>query len=208
MNCESDKNIFGELTSEVRSVQINLKHSINATDNIIIFLGKNNIDIALIQEPWIRDNKVMGLDNPSFVLFYLYSTDVKPRSCILVKKHLSAFLIPNLCDGDTTVVIIENRNKPVIVVSTYFPHSKNSPPHIISSICRQPKFGNLVISCDSNSRNTLWGSSGNNERGEELLDFILNIDLNFCNAGNIPTFVFPGHRWEEVLDITFNSLQK
>lgn len=193
----------------IRSVQVNLNHSINATDNLLIFISNHDFDIVFIQEPWVNKNIVMGLSKTNYNLFYKRDTILYPRSCILVKTNLCAFLLNDFSDRDTTTVKLESGNESAVIVSAYFSHFVQVPPPSILHICSNLNFKNLIIACDSNSRNILWGSSENNERGEELLDFILQNNLKINNVGSTPTFIFPRSinfdGWEQVLDVTFSS---
>lgn len=76
-------------TSQIRLVQINLNHSKSASENLLIYLNTNNIDVSLIQEPWVNKGKVKGLEHSLFTLFYLGSSeDIKPRSCILIRNGM------------------------------------------------------------------------------------------------------------------------
>jgi ribonuclease HI len=187
--------------------QINLGHSKCASDNLIIFLQKNNIDIGLIQEPWVRNSKVMGLNNKSFNLFYSQSTG-KCRSCILVKKHINAYLLSNLSTPDLTAIKVESQKDEIILASAYMAHDKPAPPEEVAKLVADAGKGNanLVLGCDANARHTLWGSSMENERGEKLFDYLIHTNIQICNKGTVPTFIFPSsdiyEGWEEVLDIT------
>lgn len=81
----SQKSSKPQVTAPVlRSVQINLNHSKTASENLLIFLNENNIDVSFIQEPWIRSSKVMGLQHKDFNLFYNVLHDKgKPRACMV-----------------------------------------------------------------------------------------------------------------------------
>lgn len=95
---------------KIRLVQVNLKHKICAVENALINFNINNIDVALIQEPWIRHGKVMGFASKEYKLFYKTSSveNYRPRACILVKNTINAFLLPSFSDGDTTTVCLES----------------------------------------------------------------------------------------------------
>ena len=93
------------------------------------------------------------------------------------------------------------------MTSTYMPFdSVDSPPPLITQelviFCEQKGY-NLIIGTDCNSHDRYWGSSNNNERGEDLLEFIVSTNMEVCNIGNQPTFVVANR--SEVLDITLVS---
>ena len=94
------------------------------------------------------------------------------------------------------------------MTSTYMPFdSVDSPPPLITQelviFCEQKGY-NLIIGTDCNSHDRYWGSSNNNERGEDLLEFIVSTNMEVCNIGNQPTFVVANR--SEVLDITLVSI--
>lgn len=165
-NCNA---ILGKTTSSIKFIQINLKHSKLASANLIVYIIENKILVALIQEPWIREGKVMGLSHRDYVVHYNYKEDERPRSCILIHKSLTAFSLSNFSDADTTVVNVEGINKFITVISAYFDRDRQIPNSKISQLLVQitakDKLSNIIIGCDCNARNEAWVSSGNNERG-------------------------------------------
>lgn len=79
--------------SQINFLQINLKHSKIASENLIAYIIENKMMISLIQEPWVNKQKVMGLNHHDYHLFYRKPDDgVTPRSCIRAHKSLTAFL--------------------------------------------------------------------------------------------------------------------
>lgn len=192
----------------MKCVQINLQHSKCASDNLLVLLAEDNIDIAIIQEPWVRDETIKGLANKHYNLFYRQGNG-KPRTCILIKKHINAFLCSNYSTADLTVVKLENSCKDSIYISSvYMAHDRPAPPEELTTLTTYITSTkvDLLVGCDANARHVLWGSSENNERGEYLFDFIINSNFLVCNRGNSPTFTFPSSDgfdgWEEVLDVT------
>jgi ribonuclease HI len=198
----------GPNAESLRLVQINLKHSKCASENLLIFLNFNKIDVALIQEPWVNNGKVKGLFSREFNLFYLPSDLIgyNPRTCILVKKNINAFLFPNFSDGDTTTISIEGVSH-TMLSSVYLAHDSNIPTAALDSLVRTKL--TWIAGIDANARHTIWGSKEINPRGESLLDYIICNDITICNRGNTPTFEFPSSDiypgWKEVLDITISS---
>ncbi|XP_037939932.1 uncharacterized protein LOC119673149, partial [Teleopsis dalmanni] len=209
MTSSSIANLVDVLMAKV--VQINLKHSKCATDNLAVLLREEDIDLAIIQEPWVHSSCVKGLNINGYNLFYDKGQG-KPRSCILAKTHLNAFLCSHLSSLDITTIRIERKLKPAILVtSAYMPHDDEAPPEgvlLVQNFAQTEKLA-LLMGCDANARHSLWGSSEINDRGESLFDFILKCNLEVCNKGNTPTFIFPSTDdrvgWEEVLDIALCS---
>lgn len=61
----------------------------------------------------------------------------------------------------------------------------------------------LIMGCDTNSHQTIWGSSKINPRGKTLFEYIASTNLDILNKGKEPTFV--NRIRSQVLDVTFAS---
>lgn len=92
----------------MRVVQINLHHSEAATDELLRFMEKETIHVALIQEPWLVANKVRGVRSRNYRLLSP-TQEGKVRSCILVRKDINTFLLSNYSTCDLTVVALERK---------------------------------------------------------------------------------------------------
>ena len=57
-----------------------------------------------------------------------------------------------------------------------------------------------MIGYDAIAHDKLWGSSGINLRGSNLMDYLISTELDILNSGNKPTF-FKARR-AEVIEIT------
>lgn len=108
-------------------VQINLHHSKAATDDLLLLMMKENVDVALIQEPHIFNNKVQGLRLKHYNLFHS-TKEGRIRACILARKSINMFLLPRYSNEDTTVVNVENREKSFLLTSAYMPYKEENPP--------------------------------------------------------------------------------
>lgn len=184
-------------------VQINLHHSKMATCHLALLMVEKGLDVALIQEPWVKNDVIHGLRLKNYSLFYSKGRG-KPRTCILVNNKNKVFLMPNFSDQDITTVKWERRGgAPLMLSSVYMAHDAPIPSADVQNIVESARTErvNLILGCDANAHHTLWGSTDINERGEYLFNFVITTNLNICNTGNTPTFVTANR--EEVLDVTF-----
>jgi ribonuclease HI len=162
--------------------------------------------LSIIQEPWIHKGRIRGL-NGCGTLFFSPETET-PRTCIIA-KGLDAVLMPDFTTRDLVTVSVKYKGpegtiRQVIVGAAYFPYdSDQSPPTAevvrLVSYCNR-KGLDLLIGCDANSHHVVWGSSDNNQRGMDLLDYIYDTGLEILNRGREPTF--SNINREEVIDIT------
>ena len=116
---------------------------------------------------------------------------------IVATKNVSLTLLPQLCNGDTTSVILntgkQGMNEELILSSAYFPFDslEARPGKMVidltefCSVTGRP----LILGCDTNAHHTLWGSSDINKRGEELIEFLTSTNLEILNRGREPTFI-------------------
>ncbi|XP_059050174.1 uncharacterized protein LOC131845154 [Achroia grisella] len=172
-------------------------------------LPQNDLDLALIQEPWLNKATPLGLNASGNILFN--TTGTKPRACILFNKKLDFLTVPELCTDDLVTAFVNFpgcTGSKVLVCSAYLPgHDENN------KIIKDPTTGlqpvveyarkhkaELLVGCDANAHHTNWGSSDINTRGKSLDDFILTNCLQILNTGCTPTFVTATR--QEVLDIT------
>lgn len=193
----------------IKVLQINLHHCIEASASLLVHIIKNNIDIVLIQEPWVNQGKICGLEHGSYNLYYS-SNNNKFRTCILCRRDIGILLIAQYSCCDQTVVRIETQNGPMLLTSAYFPHDEvgTPPPKVVCDLIEYSTTRKMftLIGCDANSHHTFWGSTDTNSRGESLLDFIIENNLAILNKGSEPTFETRNRK--EVLDITLCTRSK
>jgi len=160
----------------VQFLQINLHHSKAASAALLIRLATGNIDVVLIQEPWIVGNNICGLSTPLYKLFYTKGKG-KTRTCILTTTHFNAYLIPQFSEGDLTTVRLElSEHTHHTIASFYLAHDYDGPlPHTTTQqLIHAHPSKELILGGDANSHHTQWGSTITNERGELLYDYLLH----------------------------------
>ncbi|XP_059049712.1 uncharacterized protein LOC131844769 [Achroia grisella] len=154
-------------------VQVNLHHAMAATAVIENLFRKNDLDLTLIQEPWLNKATPLGLNASGNILFN--TTGTKPRACILFNKKLDFLTVPELCTDDLVTAFVNFpgcTGSKVLVCSAYLPgHDENN------KIIKDPTTGlqpvveyarkhkaELLVGCDANAHHTNWGSSDINTR--------------------------------------------
>ncbi|XP_043481640.1 uncharacterized protein LOC122510802 [Leptopilina heterotoma] len=145
-------------------------------------MAKLHTGISLIQEPLLVRGVIRGLGGAGLVC-YRDCRAAKPRTCILT-KGVNATPLLDLCSGDLMVVVTNLEG-----IGWWTTVWKRDPP--------------LLLGCDANSQHTVWGSSKDNQSGQELLEYLIGTNLDILNTGSTPTFsnVFR----QEVIDITLCS---
>jgi len=199
------------MEATLKVLQINLHHSKAASAAFCRTASAQNIDIALIQEPWLVKGRVAGLNEAKGELIYC-RTIQNVRTCILVRNRTQCLPCIEFCSRDITAVKVRNNVRgrtsgDVILCSAYLPYDavQLPPTRELASLVEQRivSGGHLLVGCDANAHSVEWGSTDTNRRGESLLEFLLSNNLHILNLGNKPTF--RNRIREEVIDITFCS---
>lgn len=194
-------------------IQANLQHAKAASAEISRRFAQGTSKIGLIQEPWIRSGKICGLNIKQCKLIYDTRAE-RPRAAILLDESINSLLISEFTDEDTVAVLVQANQmgvrKEIVIVSAYFPgEDEDAPTEKVKALVAYCKVHNmaLVIGCDANSHNEVWGSTDTNRRGESLLDYLLINNIMVANRGKDPTFRNAIRK--EVIDLTLvtNNMQ-
>ena len=198
----------------VKIVQINLGRRSSALGNLNDLISKRNYEIALIQEPYTY-KKIISKTNTDGIILQNSEIDETPRACIWINKLLynesEAIQLLDYSDRDCVAVKLTlneiEGKKEIVICSAYCPGRQEAKDIVVSEKLKmlikycKTKHIELVVGCDANAHNTVWGSKKDCSRGIKLLEFLTINDLFLINEGNMPT-------WErnelmDVIDLTF-----
>lgn len=192
--------------------QINMRHSKDPT-GLVRRSMEGSITkqhIYLIQEPWIWRSRVRGLGVVGYDLFY-NRNGTRPRTAIACNSLVNGFMLNTLTTDDLTAIQIKSSVQgevmDIVVASCYLPYETEVVTPSLARLidyCKN-KHLQLLIGCDANAHNENWGSTDNNTRGINLLEYIAGTNLDILNRGNRPTFVSDIDGRQEVIDITICS---
>lgn len=190
-------------------LQVNLHHAESATGVLCRRFTKENLTVALIQEPWVNKSRIQGIPQHSCKLVY-DDSQLSPRAAILLHNNCKYFPISEFIKRDIVAVRMEvpsaRGSREILMVSAYFPGDVDEiPPPEIAALVAYSHRHNIpfVIGCDANAHHTVWGSTNINTRGEYLLQFLSSKNIDICNVGDKPTF--ENSIRQEVLDLTLCS---
>ncbi|KAJ8911899.1 hypothetical protein NQ315_012313 [Exocentrus adspersus] len=188
----------------LKCTQINLQHCIAATSLISQQLAAGHTHAVLIQELWVGQGSVKGLSRKWGHVYV--SFDQTPRACIYTSKQVTATKLTNFCFRDLVAIKVTVGRSCYILCSAYLPYeSPTPPPRQLMELVEWCKSNNLplIIGCDANAHHTCWGSKDVNQRGQDLLEFLISSGLDILNRGTKPTFVTRNR--QEVIDITISN---
>lgn len=206
-------------TKQIKCVQLNMGKRAKALDELIIRATKNEVDIAMLQEPKIFNKAVANILGT--VCFQHSSAN--PRAAIWISNKLvnkcQATLLNQFSDRDIATVLLKfvDENKfetSVLFSSIYLPCEENKKKindPITSKFAHLVEFSErenieLIIGMDSNSHSHAWDQRPNrseeDRRGKNLKNF-LEGRLKIMNNGLDPTF--EGGRGASIIDLTIAS---
>ena len=188
----------------VKCWQLNLYRSRAASYNLGEELKKVDTGMVLIQEPWVYGDVIRGRLG-GWNLFQCNGEGERPRTCVYASHNLKAQLLPMFSNEDVAAVRVKNvyrEGDSYVFASVYMANENPAPPRLLGELadyCEGAKKP-LIEGSDANAHRTVWGSSDTNSRGEELLEFCAQSNLEICNVGNKSTFRTKVRK--EVLDLT------
>ena len=212
----------------IKFSQLNLHKAISATATHDLFLSenlnKNSKDtdvfsytgyISMIQEPHFnhKNFKVQGFSKNHRL--YLGKPNSKNRAGIITSKDAKTWQVHQYCCEDVCTIGMHLHDGTVLAMSSVYmeytqptpgkPRPQPPPPPILKDLaafCKR-KGWLLVVGSDSNCHSTSFGSSNDNQRGFELMEWLSTTDLHVLNVGN--SYTFSDVRRQEVIDITLGD---
>jgi hypothetical protein len=198
---DKQRNCPGRTNTKINCLQINLRHSKIATDNLIKIIDEEGTDIVCIQEPYIIGSKVMGL--PRSCAVFASGAGRKRAAIVIKNKHIDTILLTQLSDEDVVVVETRVGKVTLIIVSMYF--DINRPIDIdlqkMQTIITHAKGVGIIFAIDSNARSTSWHDVLTNNRGKKLEEFIISKQLHIANEESSSN-TFQTERGASNIDLT------
>lgn len=160
------------------------------------YIGKNNINVALISETWLRQEHRM--EHPGYKVYRKDRTDRKGGGvAIVVSNSLSHELLPAF---DTKVVEaigikITGNQSPINIISAYFPGSRLTSDKLNNfklDIRLLTSVRNSIIGGDFNAKHRSWNCVKANQAGKIMFDESCSKDF-IVHFPPTPTF-FPPQR--------------
>jgi len=117
------------MVSTISFIQANLQHSIAASGLLTRTVGVKGIDMALVQEPWYREDCIRGLNIPGYTLYSARGKE-RHRACILA-RNMNAWVLPGFSCRDLVAILIkyieDGAERQLVVCSAYLPYDSVDP---------------------------------------------------------------------------------
>ena len=172
----------------MRFIQINLRHSKNATSNLSQILLDLNIDCALIQEPYakLKNNDFDFYDVPlNYVMIHNLTHDHAYGAAIAIKSGYDVRKLDNMNDNHCVGAEINLGTEKVTVVSLYCRPSTQlsefeTTLENLSGACKKT-LRHTIIGADLNAKNTIWGSKKTDDRGSTTENWLKTLPIRIAN---------------------------
>ncbi|KAF8777628.1 Delta and Notch-like epidermal growth [Argiope bruennichi] len=187
LKCIDHKNGEGHVCSTstqdpLKILQINLARAKASTNQLHLTASTIKPDIILVQEQYHYNNEIRGIPN-SWKTF----SSTNQKAAILIP---SAQIKPALLATKVNVVAvkIQTSSYPITIISAYSSPAQDVSTTLqeIQEIITSLPEEKIIIGADLNGHNTLWGYRSNDNRGNEVLDFILANNLYILNKSDAP----------------------
>jgi hypothetical protein len=169
-------------------LQLNAQHSRTVNKEIRQLSDVRNIDILILQEPYVRKGKLLGFPITAKIIT---KGDKPGAATIIFNRNITATLIDQYSNEKVLCTEIKTSTTKFILVNAYFQYGEIIDPYIdiLNEILNNYQREQILIAADANAKSFLWNSSITDSRGEQLEDLIFTNNLAILNLpGNPPTF--------------------
>lgn len=162
----------------IKLLQLNMGRTSVVNDQLLSYVQTNGIDIALLQEPYTRRGKLVGLDaRPlrcilSLGAYPAGSNQIQHGSCIVIfNPNLVVSARNDLSSNNIAVATLELEGGRIIhLISAYFKFCQPTADHLaelnrVLDSLQHP----FVICADANAFSRIWFSRISDHRGRLAL---------------------------------------
>ena len=172
----------------IRVLQINLQHKKFANDMAMKQIEDNNIDIVLIQEPYIstKSNRIPSIPT-NYTTYYQGN---KAVAAIIIKKDIKHINLTKTMTEKVVAVRVETFDKTIIFVSCYSPRQQEPVPFELEEkwLYYRRLAPNTILGADTNSHSTFLKYKKSDQRAVQWEEFTASKNLILCNNPDSITF--------------------
>lgn len=163
-------------------LQINLGRGKICTEETVKFGECTNIDIILMQEPYVRDGRLSAQRARQF---YKAEEGMVWAAVAVLNEKYQARLIEERSSCDVAVVKVRtDKGFDFTVVSTYSKADISMQAYLMKFevVLRDSNGRNTILGMDANAKSALWHSARTDQRGDDIEDFILTNGVEVINS--------------------------
>ena len=198
------------LPLKLKIIQANINRSRVSLQDLIETSLNNNIDIAVVQEPYTSNVKELRVSGHRVI--QRLTSDVVKSAIIIFNPNIFAFLQTQHSSSNITTIDIKFQSLKFRLINCYNVPSEDIT-NTLAVVNRALNSGGdglrgAVVTGDFNSHHTFWDNSCTNDTNGILLhDFIISNSLELINNSQLPTFEAfrNGRLVTSIIDLTLAS---
>ena len=193
-------------------VQANLGKGNNALSELVHYLNKEKVDIALVSEPATDPKTGLAKKIPNFTTIQsqiIEGDRIKATIYLREASHINYSQISQVCNNRLSAIELKLKDKNLIIMSAYLEPDETGDDFLVNlemtlTHLKSP----LLIGGDFNARSKEWMDHLTDDRGEALLNLILTRNLFVLNDDGRPTFMRTANNQisTSIVDLTISSL--
>ena len=171
----------------LKFMQLNAQHKRAANSAWQAEIIEKDVDVALIQEPYITKNGMI----PGLPSNYLqYSNGISAKSAVIVRRSLSHFHLSSFLSDDLVAVAVTSQTHGRLVVcSIYCPCTADAIPSSFTSLLSAEKGkGKLIAGIDTNGHSSFVGYNKSDTRAQAWEEILVSENLRLHNTFGAKTF--------------------
>lgn len=178
------------LMSQLRIAQYNIQSIYSKKPLLIKFLQEQNIDICLLNETWLVDEKPIKI--PGYNIYYRNAKNKHGGVAILIKPFFKYRPLHTAFyeDIQSIAISISTEIGDLTILCVYSPPSTtqirlNRLSNILSKLSTP-----IIVSGDFNAHHVAFGCMTTKSRGQQLYDIIDDCELCILNDGKFTTISY------------------
>ncbi|CAI6359961.1 unnamed protein product [Macrosiphum euphorbiae] len=191
----------------LKIVQLNMARSMEVSTELRSLCISNNIDIAIVQEPYTRYGKLSDLEDSDTRVVKTQTNEQHGvwAAIVVFNRHLDIICRENLTTIRTVVLSVTHPGQtPIDIISSYFQFRKDMAEFVreISEI-NQSLTNRTIIGADVNAFSPWWHDPRRNDKGRLVECMITSLDLTIENRPD-SGWSFHGARGNSNVDVTLS----
>jgi len=192
---------------KLKVAQLNMARSLAVSSEFYTYCIRNNVDVAMIQEPYTRFGVLIDLENDTTRIAKSTTNELHGiwAAIVVFNDRLDMIQRLNLTTEHTVVVNVSYPGQASIdIVSSYFQFRRDTSflvQEIIDINRHLPK--RVIIGADVNAYSPWWHDKRRNDKGRLVERMITSLNLSIENRPN-SGWSFHGARGQSNVDVTLS----
>lgn len=183
----------------LKIIQINLDRGKEATTLLIKKMKDEDIDIALIQEPYHRQ-----IQEENYIT---HGRKKGAKTLIVTKTSIQSIITrQDLTDNNYTTIAIEGVKDDTLLITSIYDEPGGNENKRLEEFTNKLKNTNSkhLLAGDINAHNSVWGGTHVDQRGGKLLDWTMKNMYEIHNDGRQPP-TFTSSQGSSYIDMTLTK---